>query len=140
MIKTIIDEENVSSETPQRTNDLFDNSSLKNLGTSTPVNINAIETDDSFHSAVGEDDTEPLIVNMDTTETNEKILRKALGCIQNRLVETPKAEMRRKLWRNMKDERIKKGVNIGLENTPPLPFNDITSSAPPKLYKHRKYT
>lgn len=136
----IIDEENVSTETKVK-NDSFVNSYFKNPVTSTPNTINVIESDDSFHSVIGEDDCEPLIVSMDTTEIKEnKSFRKALGCIQNRLIETPKADMRRKLWRNMEDERLKKGVNFGHENTPPLPFKDITSSAPPKLYRHRKYT
>ncbi|XP_050429053.1 uncharacterized protein LOC126838575 [Adelges cooleyi] len=111
--------------------------------TSTPTQQNDLaDTDDSFHSAVGESDTDPLLNGLITPDVKDKTksLRKALGCIQNRLSETPKSDLRRKLWRNMEEERVKKGVNIGAENTPPLPFNDITASAPPKLYRHRKYT
>lgn len=106
--------------------------------TSTP---SSNDTDESFHSAVGENDTEPLIVCMDiTTEAkrNKKTFRKALGCIKNHLNETPKMDMRRKLWRNMEEERAKKGGTKGIENTPP--FRDITASAPPKLYRQRKFT
>lgn len=107
------------------------------LVTSTP---SSCDTNDSFHSAVGENDMEPLIVSMDTSEakSNKKTYRRALGCIKNRLNETPKTDMRRKLWRNMEEERAKKGGTKGIENTPP--FRDITASAPPKLYRQRKFT
>lgn len=105
------------------------------ISTPTPL-ISNNDTDDSFHSAIGENDTEPLIVNMNTDV--KKTYRKALGCIKNRLTETPKLDMRRKLWRNMDDERIKKGINAGIENTPP--FKDTPASAPPKLCRRRKYT
>lgn len=136
----IIDEENISTET-RITNDLFANALPADQISSLPSD-NTYDTDDSFHSAVGESDKEPLIVSMDTTETeekeNSKTLRRALGCIKNRLIETPKTDMRRKLWRNMEDERAKKIGKIGVENTPP--FMDITASAPPKLYRHRKHT
>lgn len=101
-----------------------------------------MDSEDSFHSAVGENDSEPLMSGLITPDVKDKskTLRKALGCINNRLSETPKSDMRRKLWRNMEEERVKKCVNLGVENTPPLPFNDITASAPPKLYRYRKYT
>jgi len=136
----IIDEENISTET-RINNELFENASSGNSLMSTPILINTCDTDDSFHSAVGENDLEHLI-SMDTKEVKEKskINRRALGCIKNRLIETPKTDMRRKLWRNMEDERAKKGVNKGVENTPPIPFKDLTASAPPKLYRHRKHT
>lgn len=140
VVKMIIDEENTSTET-RINNELFENASCGSLVMSTPIS-NTCDTDDSFHSAVGENDFEPLISSTDTKvmKDNSKKNRRALGCIKNRLIETPKTDMRRKLWRNMEDERVKKGVNNGVENTPPLPFKDLTASAPPKLYRHRKYT
>lgn len=136
----IIDEENISTET-RINNELFENVSCGSLVMSTPIS-NTCDTDDSFHSAVGESDFEPLISNTDTKvmKDNSKKNRRALGSIKNCLIETPKTDMRRKLWRNIEDERVKKGVNNGIENTPPLPFMDLTASAPPKLYRHRKYT
>jgi len=139
VVKMIIDEENISTET-RITNDLFANAlPVVNQTPSSPSDING-DTDDSFHSAVGENDKEPLINSMDTTEEkgNNKTFRRALGCIKNRLIETPKTDMRRKLWRNMEDERAKKVGKMGIENTPP--FKDITASAPPKLYGRRKYS
>jgi len=134
----IIDEENISTET-RMTSDLFVNALPVNQMTSSPSG-NTNDTDDSFHSAVDENDKDPLIINMDITneKENNKTFRKALGCIKNRLVETPKKDMRRKLWRNMEDERYKKVGKMGIENTPP--FKDITASAPPKLYGHCKRT
>lgn len=123
-------------------NNSFTYASFDNLVESTPkstvTNIN--DTDDSFHSAVGENDTEPLIANMKTPElkVTNKTYRKALGCIKNRLTETPKLDLRHKLWRNMDDERVKKSINAGIENTPP--FKDTPASAPPKLYRRHKYT
>ncbi|XP_060843101.1 uncharacterized protein LOC132923257 [Rhopalosiphum padi] len=140
VVKMIIDEENKSTET-RINNELFENTSSGSLIMSTPIS-NTCDTDDSFHSAVGENDFEPLINSKDTKvmKDSSKKNRRALGCIKNRLIETPKTDMRRKLWRNMEDERVKKGVNNGVENTPPLPFMDLTASAPPKLYRHRKYT
>ncbi|CAH1709124.1 uncharacterized protein LOC114126589 [Aphis gossypii] len=140
VVKMIIDEENISTET-RINNELFENASCGSLVMSTPIS-NTCDTDDSFHSAVGENDFEPLISSTDTKvmKDSSKKNRRALGCIKNRLIETPKTDMRRKLWRNMEDERVKKGVNNGVENTPPLPFMDLTASAPPKLYRHRKYT
>jgi len=136
----IIDEESISTET-RINNELFENASCGSLAMSTPIS-NTCDTDDSFHSAIGENDFEPLISSTNTKamKDNSKKNRRALGCIKNRLIETPKTDMRRKLWRNMEDERVKKGVNNGVENTPPLPFMDLTASAPPKLYRHRKYT
>lgn len=106
--------------------------------TSTPTANN--DTDDSFYSAFNDSDEQRLIVCKETPVTKQsgKTSRRALGCIKNRLIETPdNKDMRRKLWRNMEDERVNKK---GAENTPPLPFNDLTASAPPKLYRHRKYT
>lgn len=137
MVKMIIEEENISTET-RINNELFVNASAYDPVTSTPY-ASPAETDDSFHSAVGENDTDPLITSLNVTKSKEncKTPRRALGCIKNRhLIETPKGDMRRKLWRNMEDERIKQGG----ENTPPLPFKDLTASAPPKLYRHRKFT
>lgn len=135
----IIDEENISTETRIPV-DLFANALPNGPATSTPVVNYSNDTDDSFHSAVGDSDIEPLISMSCTEVKDNKKNRRALGCIKNKLVETPNTtDMRRKLWRNMKDERVKKGVDVGLENTPPLPFNDITASAPPKLYR-RKFT
>lgn len=133
MVKKIIDEESISTET-RITNDSFVNASSGSL-VSTPI-VN--DTDESFHSAISDNDSEPLIVNQKPKDTkkNNKKYRRALGCIKNQLTETPKADMRRKLWRNMEDERIKKGV----ENTPPLPFKDLTASAPPKLYRNRNFS
>lgn len=131
----IIDEENISTET-RITNDLFaDSLPVVNQTPSDYTN----DTDDSFHSAVC-NDKELLINSMDTTEEkgNNKTFRRALGCIKNRLIETPKTDMRRKLWRNMEDERAKKIGKMGIENTPP--FKDITASAPSKLYRRRKYS
>lgn len=139
----IMDEENISTEARIVNKSIVNALSSPSLITSTPV-ISNVDTDESFHSAVGENDTDPLIISSDAPEVKDNsmiIRRKALRCIKNRLVETPKSskvDMRRKLWRNMEDERMKKGANLGLENTPPLPFNDITSSAPPKLYRHGK--
>lgn len=134
----IIEEENISTET-RLNNELFVNTSTDPV-TSTPyTSVDSVGTDDSFHSAVGENDIDPLITSLNTIKSkeNNKTPRKALGCIKNRhLIETPKADMRRKLWRNMEDERIKQGG----ENTPPLPFKDLTASAPPKLYRYRKFT
>lgn len=134
----IMDEENISTET-RIPGELFADVTPIRLAESSPTvvgNTSTNDTDDSFHSAYGETDIDHLII-MNSTEVkgNTKKIRKALGCIKNRLVETPKTDMRRKLWRNVKDERVKKGVNTGLENTPP--FNDITASAPPKLYRQR---
>lgn len=136
MVKKIIDEESISTET-RITNDSFVNASPGDL-MSTPIVNRANDTDESFHSAMSENDIEPLIVkrNSKGTKENNKKYRRALGCIKNRLTETPKTDMRRKLWRNMEDERVKKGV----ENTPPLPFKDLTASAPPKLYRNRKFS
>jgi len=135
----IIDEENKSTET-RIYNELFENAS-GNLLMSTPIVSNNFDTDDSFHSAVGENDSEPLISSTDSKGVKDsKKNRRALGCIKNRLIETPKTDLRRKLWRNMEDERVKKGINNGVENTPPLPFMDLTASAPPKLYRHRKFS
>lgn len=141
VIKKIIDEENISTET-RITVDSFISASPNGLMTSTPTIGHSNETDDSFHSAMGDNDIEPLIVNVESPEVkgNSKTLRRALGCINNHFAETPKTDMRRKLWRNMNDERVKKGVNMGVENTPPLPFKDMTASAPPKLYRYRKHT
>lgn len=133
-MKKIIDEENISTET-RITSSLFVNAS-SDLATSTS---SCNDTDESFHSAVDENDTQPLIGCMDiTAETkgNRRSFRRALGCINNHLNETPKTDMRRKLWRNMEEERAKKGGTKGIENTPP--FRDITASAPPKLYRQRK--
>ncbi|XP_026810906.1 uncharacterized protein LOC113553935 [Rhopalosiphum maidis] len=140
VVKMIIDEENKSTET-RINNELFENTLSGSLIMSTPIS-NTCDTDDSFHSAVGENDFEPLINSKDTKvmKDSSKKNRRALGCIKNRLIETPKTDMRRKLWRNMEDERVKNGVNNGVENTPPLPFMDLTASAPPKLYRPRKYT
>ena len=137
----IIDEENISTET-RINNELFENALSENLLMSTPITSNACDTDDSFHSAVGENDHELLISSTDTKggKDNSSKNRRALGCIKNRLIETPKTDMRRKLWRNMEDERVKKVGNNGVENTPPLPFMDLTASAPPKLYRNRKHT
>lgn len=132
----IIEEENISTET-RLNNELFINTLADDPVTSTPYASSA--TDDSFHSAIGENDTDPLISSLNITKPkeNSNTPRRALGCIKNRhLNETPKTDMRRKLWRNMEDERIKQGG----ENTPPLPFKDLTASAPPKLYKYRKFT
>lgn len=137
VVKKIIDEENIPTETRRiPVNTLVDGS--PDMMTSAPAIGNHYDTDDSFHSAVGENDTEPLL-GTGSSEKKSKAKRRALGCIKNHQVTTPKSDMRRKLWRNMKDERVKKGVNVGLENTPPLPFNDITASAPPKLCR-RKYS
>lgn len=134
MVRKIIDEENTPTET--RIIKSFSNHLLSDLVTSTPTTNN--DTDDSFYSALGESDEQPLIVSIETPEVkHNKTSRRALGCIKNRMVETPDKDMRRKLWRNMEDERINKK---GVENTPPLPFKDITASAPPKLYRHRKFT
>jgi len=138
----IIDEENISTET-RMNNELFENALSGSPLMSTPIVSNNFDTDDSFHSAVGENDNEPLINSTDSKGVKDscKKNRRALGCIKNRqFIETPKTDMRRKLWRNMEDERVKKGVNNGVENTPPLPFMDLTASAPPKLYRHRKFT
>ncbi|XP_060880281.1 uncharacterized protein LOC132952131 [Metopolophium dirhodum] len=141
VVKMIIDEENISTET-RINNEVFENALSGNLLMSSPIVSNTFDTDDSFHSAVGENDIEPLISSTDSkgVKDSNKKNRRALGCIKNRLIETPKTDMRRKLWRNMEDERVKKGVNNGVENTPPLPFMDLTASAPPKLYRHRKFT
>lgn len=130
----IIDEENIPTETRIINNSLGDQvSPISTVG-------NNIDTDDSFHSAVSDDDMELLIPNMTTPKLKENkfVYRRALGCIKNRLIETPKTDMRRKVWRNMEEERVKKGVTSGVENTPP--FKDITASAPPKLYRYPKYT
>lgn len=137
MIRKIIDEETISTET-RIINDSLADASSSDLMTTPPTVHHTNDTDESFHSAVSENDIEPLIANLDTKDSkeNNKKLRRALGCIKNRLIETPKTDMRRKLWRNMEDERIKKGV----ENTPPLPFKDLTASAPPKLYRNRKFS
>lgn len=138
VVKMIIDEENVSTETRITPID-----SSVNVSCDSPmarVIGSPNDTDDSFYSTLDDSDREPLINTTDSADKNNSTtFRRALGCIENRLIETPKADMRRKQWRNMKDERVKKGVNVELENTPPLPFNDITASAPPKLYR-RHYT
>lgn len=129
----IIDEENISTET-RIANNLFNNQV-------TPIlTVDNVDMDDSFHSAIGEDDMEFLIPNMTTPKAKENKLmhRRALGCIKNRQIETPKTDMRRKIWRNMEEERVKKGVNCNIENTPP--FKEITASAPPKLCRQPKYT
>lgn len=136
VVKKIIDEENIPTETRIPVDTFVDGS--PHMMASTPVIGSHNDTDDSFHSAFGENDTEPLI-GTDSSEKKNNAKRRALGCIKNHQVRTPKPDMRRKLWRNMRDERVKKGVNVGLENTPPLPFNDITASAPSKLCR-RKYT
>lgn len=135
----IIDEENIPTETRIINNSLVNNS-LGDQVSPIPSVSNNIDTDDSFHSAVGDDDMELLIPNMTTPKLKENkfVHRRALGCIKNRQIETPKTDMRRKVWRNMEEERVKKGVTSGLENTPP--FKDITASAPPKLCRYPKYT
>ncbi|XP_050533941.1 uncharacterized protein LOC126901507 [Daktulosphaira vitifoliae] len=138
-IRNIINEENIS----RIINDSFVELPLCEPVSSTPTIVyDCMDTDDSFHSAVCENDNESMLSGLITPDVKDKskTLRKALGCINNRLSETPKSDMRRKLWRNMEEERVKKGVNLGEENTPPLPFNDITASAPPKLYRYRKFT
>ncbi|VVC33092.1 Hypothetical protein CINCED_3A000752 [Cinara cedri] len=134
VVKMIIDEENIPTETR-----LINNLSCDQVK-SIPIVSSNTDTDDSFHSAVDDDDMELLIPNMTTPKVkkNKFIQRRALGCIKNRLIETPKTDMRRKVWRNMEEERVKKGVTNGVENTPP--FKDITASAPPKLYRYPKYT
>lgn len=138
VVKMIIDEENVSTET--RITPIDSSINVSSNSPMTQVISSPNDTDDSFYSTLDDSDREPLINSMDSADKNNSTkFRKALGCIENRLIETPKADMRRKLWRNMKDERVRKGVNVELENTPPLPFNDITASAPPKLYR-RNYT
>lgn len=136
MVRKIIDEESIPTET-RITNNTFVNASPIELMLTPTVN-RTNDTDESFHSAISDNDVEPLIANINSKDTkkNKKKFRRALGCIKNQLTETPKTDMRRKLWRNMEDERIKKGV----ENTPPLPFKDLTASAPPKLYRNRKFS
>lgn len=134
VVKMIIDEEKVSTET--RIIPIHPSINVSSDSVMTPIASSPNDTDDSFYSTLDDSDREPLINTMDSVDKNNSTtFRRALGCIENRLIETPKTDMRRKLWRNMKDERVKKGVNVGHENTPPLPFNDITASAPPKLYR-----
>lgn len=61
---------------------------------------------------------------------------------KNLLVESPSLIIKRKQWRCIQEERVKRGLSLDDENTPPPmpPFSNVPASAPGKMMHKRRIT
>lgn len=59
---------------------------------------------------------------------------------KNLLVESPSLIIKRKQWRCIQEERVKRGLSLDDENTPPPmpPFSNVPASAPGKMMHKRR--
>ncbi|XP_022191756.2 uncharacterized protein LOC111049884 isoform X2 [Nilaparvata lugens] len=68
--------------------------------------------------------------------------RRPLSCLSKNInLETTKSGVKRKVWRDIGEERKRRGVHLADENTPPTalpPLTDKVSSAPGKLIRRRR--
>ncbi|XP_075213203.1 uncharacterized protein LOC142319610 [Lycorma delicatula] len=82
-----------------------------------------------------------LITTPDRKRNPAPIERTPLSClIQNKIFEPLKegSNLKKKQWRGIQEERERRGLTLGDENTPPLPPPmDKVSSAPGKLIRRR---
>lgn len=59
--------------------------------------------------------------------------------MKKNLVDAPALIIKRKQWRCIQEERVKRGLSLDNENTPPPmpPFSNVPTSAPGKMV-HKK--